>query len=139
MNNIVVSGRLTKDGEIFEGDGFKLWKSSVAVQRDYKEKGKSDYITDFFDITAFGNTADYLSRNAKKGDAVIIQGKLQFDEYKAKDGTNKKSAYIKIDNINVLVKFSSKDANATNSVCSTELTSTNADFIECDDADDIPF
>lgn len=141
MNSIVVSGRLVNDGKVIEKGDFKVWKGGVAVQRDYKEKGKDTYATDFFDITAFGGTVDYLSRNAKKGDNVIIQGKLYFDEYIGKDNVKRKTPFIKVDTINVLAKYNVSDANATNSTDGTELVSVDGDFIEITDEsdEDIPF
>lgn len=101
MNSIVVSGRITRDGDVYTKDDFKVYKSSVAVQREYKDKAKNDYITDFIDFSAFGNTATYLEKYAKKGDLIIIQGKLYFDEF-TKDGEIRKKAYIRVDSANIV-------------------------------------
>lgn len=141
MNSIVVSGRLVNDGNVFESENFKVWKGAVAVQRDFKEKGKDTYETDFFDLTAFGGTVDYLQRNAKKGDNVIVQGKMYFDEYTGKDNVKRKNAYIKVDTINILVKYNGSDANATNSTNKGTLqpVEQDADFVEVEDSGDIPF
>ena len=143
MNSIVVSGRLVSDGNVMDTGSTKIWKNCVAVQRDYKEKGSDKYETDFFDLTAFGNTVDYLSKYAKKGDNVIVQGKMYFDEYTGKDGVKRKNHYIKVDTVNVLVKYTGKDANATPSTNPNGLqpVEEDADFTETtlEDGEDIPF
>lgn len=140
MNSIIVSGRLTKDGDIIEKENIKVWKGGIAVQREYKEKGDVDYKTDFFDLTAFGNTADYFKRNGKKGDMVIVQGRLYFDEYTTKDGVAKKNVYIKVDNANILSKANNgNNINAAPTIDKSELEPIQPDFVDDLDETDIPF
>lgn len=135
MNSIVVSGRLTKQGDVYQKDDFKVYKNSIACQRDFKEKGKDDYVTDFIDFSAFGHTATYLEKYANKGDLIIIQGRLYFDEY-TKDGEKRKKAYVRIDNANILQ--SGKKEQEPTQVGLQEV-KPEPDFTDTEDDGNIPF
>lgn len=134
MNSIVVSGRLTKKGDVYTKDDFKVYKSSVAVQREYKDKASGGYITDFIDISAFGQTATYLEKYTDKGDLVIVQGRLYFDEY-TKDGEKRKKAYIRVDSANVIQGGKKEETQV-----SLNEVADDADFTDVQENDeDIPF
>lgn len=88
MNKIIVSGRLTKDGEVRSTEsGKQVYSGSVAVRRNYKNKN-DEYETDFFNFV-YWNISDKFSQYLKKGKAVIIEGNLQNRTYDDKDGNKK--------------------------------------------------
>jgi len=87
MNKIIVSGRLTKDGETRTTESNKsVYSGSVAVNRNYKNK-EGNYETDFFNFV-YWNVSDKFSQYLKKGRQVIIEGSLQNRTYE-KDGDKK--------------------------------------------------
>ena len=80
MNKLEMLGRLTKDvEERYTQDQKLIVKFSIAVNRRSKEQ------SDFFDITAFGKTAEFVSNYFKKGQQVALIGRLQNNNYE-KDG-----------------------------------------------------
>lgn len=84
MNKIIVSGRLTKDGETRTTEsGKSVYSGSVAVNRRFK-KEDGTYETDFFNFV-YWNVSDKFSQYLKKGRAVIIEGSLQTRSYEDKD------------------------------------------------------
>ncbi len=84
MNKIIVSGRLTKDGETRTTEsGKSVYSGSVAVNRKFK-KEDGTYDTDFFNFV-YWNVSDKFSQYLKKGKAVIIEGSLQNRSYEDKD------------------------------------------------------
>lgn len=88
MNKIIVSGRLTKDGETRTTDsGKQVYSGSVAVNRNFKNKD-GEYDTDFFNFV-YWNVSDKFSQYLKKGRAVIIEGSLQTRTYDDKEGNKK--------------------------------------------------
>lgn len=84
MNKIIVTGRLTKDGETRTTEsGKSVYSGSVAVNRKFK-KEDGTYDTDFFNFV-YWNVSDKFSQYLKKGKAVIIEGSLQNRSYEDKD------------------------------------------------------
>ena len=84
MNSILINGRETRDPEVRYSQGEKataIANVGIAVNR----KGKKDEV-DFFDITAFGSTAEFLEKYTKKGTKLLVKGRLQNDTYTNKDG-----------------------------------------------------
>lgn len=77
MNNITISGRLTREVELKKTNNNKQYIiNTLAVYRD-KEN------TDFIKFIVWEHQAEYLSRNAKKGDMAVISGSLQVSQYES--------------------------------------------------------
>lgn len=80
MNKLEMLGRLTKDVEVrYTKEQKMVVKFSIAVSRRINDQA------DFFDITAFGKTAEFISKYFKKGQQVALIGRLQNNNYE-KDG-----------------------------------------------------
>ena len=76
-------GRLTKDPEVKQTETSTLARFSIAVDRRFK---KSDEASDFFDIVAFGKQAEFVSSFLKKGVKIVMEGRLQNNNYTNKEG-----------------------------------------------------
>lgn len=92
MNLVALYGRLTKDPELrYSQSGVANAFTSIAVDRGYnKEKRKEAEesgrpTTDFIPIKAFGKTAETLATYFKKGNKIILEGKISTGYYE-KDG-----------------------------------------------------
>lgn len=100
MNLVVMIGRLTRDPEIRYAQGANgttIGAFSIAVDRKFKREGEPD--ADFFNCTAFGKTAEFLEKYVKKGTKLVIQGRLQNDTYKNKEGKNVTATKILVDTL----------------------------------------
>lgn len=87
LNTIILQGRLTKDAEIRYTNSQKAVASfTVAVDRG-KDKG-----ADFINCVAWENTALFIEKYFRKGDMILIEGRLQQRNYEDKDG-NKRTLY----------------------------------------------
>lgn len=84
MNLVIMMGRATKDPESRNAGQTTVSNFSLAVDRKYKKDGEPD--ADFFDCTAFGKTAEAISKYVKKGTKILVHGRLQNDNYKDKEG-----------------------------------------------------
>ncbi|MCW5933995.1 MAG: single-stranded DNA-binding protein [Fimbriimonadia bacterium] len=84
FNRVTLIGRLTRDPETrATADGMTVVKFTVAVSR----YSKGEESTDFFDVVAFKNIADYVANYAAKGRLVLVEGSLQTRKWTAQDGT----------------------------------------------------
>lgn len=93
LNRITVMGRLTIDPELrTTNGGTTVCSFPVACDRDDKEKK-----TDFFDVVAFGQSAEFASKWLQKGRLVCVEGQLRVNEWTDKDGKRRKSYNIKAD------------------------------------------
>ena len=67
LNHIVLMGRLTRDPELRRtGSGVAVASFTLAVDRDFAAQG-AEKETDFVDIVAWRNTAEFVSRYFTKG------------------------------------------------------------------------
>ena len=98
LNVVILSGRLGKDPELKTGSsGAEYANFSLAVNR-LKEKGKEGK-TDWVRCTAFGKNAVFLTTYFKKGDGIILTGRLENDPYEDKDGNKHDGSKIMIDRL----------------------------------------
>lgn len=88
MNSISIKGRLTRDPETRNTQtGKSVTNFSVAVDRRF-QKDK----TDFFNVTAWEKTGEFVSKYFHKGQEIIVQGEMQSRDYTDKEG-NKRNAW----------------------------------------------
>ena len=87
-NKTILMGRLTRDPELkTTPSGESVCTFSIAVDRRYQTKGEEKK-TDFFNIVAWRQTGEFVSRYFKKGNMILVEGELQTRQYTNKDGVN---------------------------------------------------
>ena len=87
MNNFTGLGRLVKDIELaYTPTGTAVGKSSIAINRPFKNKETGEYDADFINIVAFGKTAEIMANHLMKGNRVGVEGRIQSGSYTNKDG-----------------------------------------------------
>ncbi len=87
MNTIILMGRLTRDPDIRYSAGENptgVARFSLAVDRRFKRDGQPD--ADFFNCVAFGRQAEFAEKYLHKGIKMVVQGRLQNDNYQNRDG-----------------------------------------------------
>ena len=86
MNKLNIIGRITKDIELRKTtNGTSVVQIDIAVRRNIKN-ANNEYDTDFFNLDAYGNNADFISKYCHKGDQIGIVARLQNNNYTDKDG-----------------------------------------------------
>ena len=91
MNKFIGVGNLTKEGELRSTESGKIiYSNSLAMRNDFKNKD-GEYDTEFINFSAWGTTAEYLKKYAKKGNKVLIEGRISTRSYDKQDGSK---AYI---------------------------------------------
>ncbi len=92
MNNVCLMGRLTADPELRHTQSqVAVTSFSIAVDRAYQVKGQ-DRQTDFINIVAWRQTAEFICNYFRKGNRIALTGSLQSRNYTDRDG-NKRTAY----------------------------------------------
>lgn len=95
LNHITIMGRFTKDPELRRTQSGKSVASfTVACDRDI-DRSKSD----FFDCVAWNGTADFISKYFTKGQLCVVDGRMEFRDWTDKNGQNRRSAEVVVDNI----------------------------------------
>lgn len=133
MNKIILSGRLTADGEVRTTNNNKeVYTGTIAVKRNYKN-ANNEYESDFFNIVLW-QPLDYIKNNAKKGVRVLVEGKIQNRSYNDKDNNKKYITEIIAENMEIY---------STNKSDTTQIPqNTKTDYEEKDiqiDDTDLPF
>ena len=100
LNKIILMGRLTRDPELRRTQsGTPVASFSLAVDRDFKNKETGEKSTDFIDIVAWRQTAEFVSRYFTKGRMAVVEGRLQIRDWTDKDGGKRRSAEVVADNV----------------------------------------
>lgn len=99
LNRIIVMGRITRDPELRRtNSGTAVASFTVAVDRDFKsQSGEKE--TDFIDVVAWRNTAEFVSKYFSKGRMAVVEGRLQIRDWTDKDGNKRRSAEIVADSV----------------------------------------
>ena len=100
LNHIILMGRLTRDPELRRtGSGVAVASFTLAVDRDFGNRETGEKETDFIDVVAWRNTAEFVSKYFSKGRMAVVSGRLQIRSWTDKDGNKRRSAEVVADNI----------------------------------------
>ena len=100
LNRIILMGRLTRDPELrHTQSGTAVASFSLAVDRDFKSRDSGEKATDFIDIVAWRNTAEFVSKYFTKGRMAVVEGRLQIRDWTDRDGGKRRSAEVVADNV----------------------------------------
>jgi single-strand DNA-binding protein len=107
-NHVQLVGRLGADTELKNVEnGNALVNFSLATNDSYKDKdGVKQERTEWHRLTAWGKTAEIIHKYCKKGDEILVDGKLTHRSYD-KDGETR---YITEVQVNDVLLLGSKDS-----------------------------
>ena len=95
MNIIVIMGRMCADPELKRTQSQKsVCSFSVAVNRM-----KQDDPTDFFNVTAWNKTAEFVSSHFRKGQMIAVRGRMQQRKYTDRDGYERQTWDLQADEV----------------------------------------
>ena len=100
LNHIVIMGRLTRDPELRRTQsGVAVTTISVAVDRDFQSRDAQEKQTDFIDVVAWRQTAEFVSKYFTKGKMIVVEGSLQSRKWQDKNGQNRVSWEVQANNV----------------------------------------
>ena len=99
FNRVMLGGRLTADPESRQtANGTSVVRFTIAVNRRFN-KDSSQSQADFFNVTAWRSTADFVSKFFKKGSSIFVVGSIQNDNWTDQDGNKRYSTNIVADEV----------------------------------------
>jgi single-strand DNA-binding protein len=99
FNRVVLAGNLTRDPELrFTNDGIPVCSFGLAVNR---VRSRSEEV-DFFDISAWRELGETVANYKKKGDPILLEGRLQYRTWEAQDGSRRSKVDVVADNVQFL-------------------------------------
>lgn len=99
LNQVTIMGRLCAAPELRRtASGVSVTSFSIACERDFKGKDGNKE-TDFVDVVAYRNTAEFVEKYFSKGRMAVVSGRLQIRGWTDKDGNKRRTAEIVADNV----------------------------------------
>ena len=100
LNKIFIMGRLARDPELrHTQSGLPVASFRLAVDRDFKDKSTGERSTDWIDVVAWRQTAEFVCRYFSKGRMAVVEGRLQMRDWTDKDGNKRTSAEVVAENV----------------------------------------
>lgn len=90
LNHIAIQGRLTRDPELrYTPNNIPVATFCVAVDRDYDRQK-----TDFINVVAWRQTAEFVDKYFRKGQLIVVSGSLQLRDWTDKHGDKRTVAEV---------------------------------------------
>ena len=142
FNFVVLTGRLTADPELkTTPNGIPVTSFSIAVSRRYRSG--EEQLTDFINIVAWRQSAEFITKYFKKGNMIGIEGSIQTRKYTDKNGNNRTAFEVVANNIQFIEsKRDAAAATVSDSAPAPSFSNAGAnDFADLGDIadDDLPF
>ena len=100
FNKVILGGRLTADPELkTTQSGIAVVSFSIAVNRRYTKSSAQQSETDFFNVTAWRQTAEFVSRYFKKGSSICVVGTIQNNKWTDQQGATRYRTDIVADEV----------------------------------------
>ena len=100
LNKVIMMGRLGRDPDVrYTNSGTKVASFSLAVDRDFKDKATGERVTDWVEIVAWRQTAEFASKWFRKGQMAVVEGRLQVRDYTDREGNKRRAVEIVADSI----------------------------------------
>ena len=97
LNRTTIMGRLTRDPELRRtGNGVAVTSFRIAVKSDYKD-GNDNKKTIYVDCQAWRTGAEYICKYFTKGRMIVVDGKLDLNEWTDKDNNKRSNLFILVD------------------------------------------
>lgn len=98
-NKVIIGGRITADPELkTTPSGISVTSFSVAVNRRFGGKNGEEQQADFFNVTAWRQTAEFITRYFRKASSICIEGSLQTRNWTDQNGQKHYVTEIVADN-----------------------------------------
>jgi single-strand DNA-binding protein len=143
INRVVLVGNLTRDPELrHTPSGTAVCSLRLAVNSRRKDAATGEWgeKPNYFDVTVWGNQGESCAQYLAKGRPVAVDGRLDWREYEAKDGSKRQAIEIIADSVQFLGGRSDGEGGQSY-IPSSDVAADQSDFVKAGAAadDDIPF
>ena len=99
-NRVILAGNITRDPELrFTQCGIPVCDFGIAVNRRRRDAEDEAH---FFDISAWRELGETIANYKKKGDPILVEGRLQYRTWEAQDGSKRSKVDVVADNVQFL-------------------------------------
>jgi single-strand DNA-binding protein len=105
INRVILTGNLTRDPELSSlPSGTSVCKLGLAVNRRYKDSATGEWTEkpNYFDIKVWGSQGENCANFLSKGRAIAVDGRLEWSQWEAQDGTKRSKVEIVADTVQFL-------------------------------------
>jgi single-strand DNA-binding protein len=104
VNRVFLMGNLTRDPDLRKtASGMAVSDLGVAVSEKYRNKaGEIVESTCFADVVVWGRQAETCAQYLAKGAPVMVEGRLQLDQWQTENGEKRSKLRVKADNVQFL-------------------------------------
>ncbi len=111
FNRVILLGNLTRDPEVrYTPSGTAVASFAIAVNRRYKQGDETKDEVSYIDIVVFGKTAENCGQYINKGDAILVEGRLQQRRWETEDGQKRNKVEVVAQLVNFMPKRSGQAA-----------------------------
>jgi single-strand DNA-binding protein len=99
LNVVALMGRLVYEPELkTTPSGINVCSFRIACDRSFARQGE-ERKSDFIDVTAWRQTAEFVCKYFQKGSMIAIEGSLQTTSYQDKNGNNRTKVEVVASNV----------------------------------------
>ena len=141
INSVVLVGNLTKDPELRHTPaGMPVCSLRLAVNTRRKDAATGQWgeKPNYFDITVWGQQGENCAQYLAKGRRVGVQGRLEWREWEAQDGSKRQAVEVVADSVQFLDSRGDGEGGGSY-LPPAESGGSSADFPSSPVDDDIPF
>lgn len=110
MNNVSLTGRITKDPEIrYTQNQNACVMFTIAVDRGYKD-AQGNKLSDFIPCVAWNSQAEFISKYVKKGNLIEVTGTIQSRSYQNQQGETRVVIEVVLDSVSNLTPKPKEEA-----------------------------
>jgi single-strand DNA-binding protein len=108
FNRVLLAGNLTRDPELrFTHNGVPVCSFSIAVNRVRSKKSEA---VDFINVSAWRELGETVATYKKKGDPILVEGRLQYRTWEAQDGAKRSVVDVVADRVQFLSRSQNPQA-----------------------------
>ena len=108
FNRVILLGNLTRDPEVrYIPSGTAVASFGLAVNRRYKQGTETKDEVSYIDIVVFGKQAENCGQYINKGDAILVEGRLQQRRWETEEGQKRNKLEVVAQSVNFMPKRSS--------------------------------
>ncbi len=98
-NRVILMGNLTRDPQVtYLPSQTPVAEFGLAVNRRWRgQNNEQREETCFVDCRAYGPQAETIGKYMSKGRPILVEGRLQFDQWEGKDGTRRSKHRVIVD------------------------------------------
>jgi single-strand DNA-binding protein len=114
FNKVILMGGLTRDPELRQSaSGVKVTELSLAVSEQWKDRatGESKESTCYVDVVVWQKQAELCCQYLSKGRQVLVEGRLQLDEWENQQGEKRRKLRVRADRVQFLSDGRRSDSN----------------------------